>query len=118
MTLNVLEEFMECILGEHMVYFETRSASNTVKFTVELEKIKKLYEANKIFDKIYNLLDWKEVTKTLGDVKGIVSTEDRQLLKIVHSLSDEDVDKMISEYQNQYKLYLKNSKMYGKEKWR
>lgn len=62
--------------------------------------------------------DWKEVTKILGNVKGDVSTEDRQLLKIVHNLSDEDVDEMISECKNQYKLYLKNSKMHGKEKWR
>lgn len=66
----------------------------------------------------YNLSKWKEVTKTLGNVKGIVSTEDRQLLKIVHNLPDEAVDEMISEYKKQYKLYLKNSKMYGKEKWR
>ena len=66
----------------------------------------------------YNLFKWIEVTKTLGDVKGVVSVEDRQLLKIVHKLSDEAVDEMISEYQKQYKLYLKNSKMYGKEKWR
>ena len=66
----------------------------------------------------YYSINWKEVTKILGDVKGIVSTEDRQLLKIVHKLSDEAVDEMISEYQKQYKLYLKNSKMYGKEKWR
>ena len=66
----------------------------------------------------YYGLDWKEVTKTLGDVKGIVSTEDRQLLKIVYNLSDKDVDEVISEYKKQYKLYLKNSKMYGKEKWR
>ncbi len=66
----------------------------------------------------YYGIKWKEVTKILGDVKGVVSTEDRQLLKIVHKLSDEGVDKMISEYKKQYKLYLKNSKMYGKEKWR
>ena len=66
----------------------------------------------------YYGIDWKEVTKIFGDVKGIVSTEDRQLLKIVHNLSDEAVDEMISEYKKQYKLHLKNSKMYGKEKWR
>lgn len=66
----------------------------------------------------YNLFKWKEVTNTLGDIKGIVSTEDRQLLKIVYKLSDEAVDEMISEYKKQYKLYLKNTKMYGKEKWR
>ncbi len=66
----------------------------------------------------YYGVDWKEVTKIFGDVKGVVSVEDRQLLKIVHKLSDEAVDGMISEYQKQYKLYLKNSKMYGKEKWR
>ena len=66
----------------------------------------------------YYGVDWKEVTKIFGDVKGVVSVEDRQLLKIVHKLSDEAVDEMISEYQKQYKLYLKNSKMYGKEKWK
>ncbi|ULG01398.1 hypothetical protein phiA019_0051 [Aeromonas phage phiA019] len=66
----------------------------------------------------YYGIDWKQVTKVLGDVKGVVSAEDRQLLKIVHNLSDKVVDEMISEYKKQYKLYLKNSKMYGKEKWR
>ena len=66
----------------------------------------------------YYGIDWKEVTKIFGDVKGVVSAEDRQLLKIVHKISDEAVDMMISEYQKQYKLYLKNSKLYGKEKWR
>lgn len=81
------------------------------------KKYMKSYDISWIEDP-YNLFKWKEVTKILGDVKGIVSTEDRQLLKIVHKLSDEAVDEMISEYKKQYKLYLKNSKMYGKEKWR
>lgn len=62
--------------------------------------------------------EWHQVAKTLGNIKGFVSVEDRQLLKIVHNLSDKQVDNMISEYQKQYKIYLKGSKLFGKESWR
>lgn len=86
-----------------------------------LDALKNMNDDFVFFDEckyFYYGIDWKEVTKIFGDIKGIVSTEDRQLLKIVHKLSDEAVDEMISEYKKQYKLYLKNTKMYGKEKWR
>ena len=88
-----------------------------------------IFDSLKVKDTTFNIffderkyfyygIDWRQVTKILGDVKGVVSVEDRQLLKIGNNLSDEVVDMMISEYQKQYKLYLKNSKLYGKEKSR
>lgn len=109
-----LEEFEQigAPINSQLIYFGARSGGKTTTCMEELEN-------HPYFQGIwYQPVNWKEVTKTLGDVKGIVSTEDRQLLKIVFNLSDEDIDKMISEYKKQYKLYLKNSKMYGKEKWK
>lgn len=112
MNINELEEIGKLTIDDQLIYFGARFGGKTETFTVKLQK-------HPYFQGGWQLQsDWKEVTKTLGDVKGSVSTEDRQLLKIVHNLSDEDVDKMISEYKKQYKIYLKNSKIYGKEKWR
>lgn len=96
---------------------------NRLKYILEKQSTIIIDELNKLYER-FLLRQWKvepsweEITKTLGNVKGIVSTEDRQLLKIVHNLSDAVVDEMISEYQKQYKQYLKDSKIYGKELWK
>lgn len=62
--------------------------------------------------------EWMKVVDTLGNIKGIISEEDRQLLKIVHNLSDKDVDKLISDYKIEYKNHVKSSRPWGNEKWR
>lgn len=113
MNLKEFEQIGEFSIGGQLIYFGARSGGKTETFTTKLEK-----EFKYLLGEWINKISWVEVTATLGNVKGTVSTEDRQLLKIVHNLSDEEVDEMISEYKKQYKLYLKNSKMYGKEKWR
>lgn len=112
MNLEEFEQIGEFSINDQLIHLGARSGGKTTTFMEELEN-------HPYFQGVwYQPADWKEVTKILGNVKGDVSTEDRQLLKIVHNLSDEDVDEMISEYKKQYKLCLKNSKMYGKEKWR
>lgn len=99
-------------IDEQIIYFGARSGGKTTTFMEELEK-------HPYFNGVLKVgPNWKEVTNTLGNTKGVVSVEDRQLLKIVHNLSDKNVDKMISEYQKQYKIYLKDSKLFGKESWR
>lgn len=61
---------------------------------------------------------WIQVPKILGDVKGNVSQEDRQLLKIVKAWNDEQVDIAIEQYILEYKKYNSKLKVYGKESWR
>lgn len=92
---------------------------NNVKLFLSGIEITGFSKDDLIFEGEFNIPSPAErITSVLGNVKGIVSPEDRQLLKIIHNLSDENVDNMISEYQKQYKQYLKDSKIYGKEKWR
>lgn len=62
--------------------------------------------------------EWTKVVNILGNTKGIISSEDRQLLKIVLNLSDKDVDKLISDYKIEYKNHVKSSRPWGNEKWR
>ena len=124
MNTNEFENIGRFSISEQLIYFGARFGGKVGTSVSELNILKgrstiKNSNFRMSFDGVFLCgCNWKEVTKTLGDVKGVVSVEDRQLLKIVHKLSDEAVDEMISEYQKQYKLYLKNSKMYGKEKWR
>lgn len=61
---------------------------------------------------------WTYVPKILGDVKGIVSQEDRQLLKIAKTWNEEQVDIAIEQYILEYKKYTNKSKVYGKESWK
>lgn len=70
-------------------------------------------------DLIFNQPEpWTYVPKILGDVKGVVSKEDRQLLKIVKAWNDEEVDIAIEQYILEYKKYKNKSKVYGKESWK
>lgn len=61
---------------------------------------------------------WTYIPKILGDVKGIVSQEDRQLLKIAKIWNDKQVDIAIEQYILEYKKYISKPKVYGKESWR
>lgn len=61
---------------------------------------------------------WYKVARTLGNVKGNVDEEDRQLLKIVYGWADSDLDYAIYLYKENYKKWIFKSKIYGKEKWR
>lgn len=61
---------------------------------------------------------WEYIPKILGDVKGIVSQEDGQLLKIAKTWNDEQVDKAIEQYILEYKKYKNKPKVYGKESWK
>ena len=77
------------------------------------------FEGTFWFDELYNVpLASDKITGILGNVKGVVSTEDRQLLKIALNLSDKDVDKLISNYKIEYNNHVKSSRPWGKEKWR
>lgn len=62
--------------------------------------------------------EWIKVVDTLGNIKGVVSSEDRQLLKIALNLSDKDVDTLISDYKIEYNNHIKSSRPWGNEKWR
>lgn len=61
---------------------------------------------------------WTYVPKILGDIKGVVSQEDRQLLKIANTWNDEEVDKAIEQYIIEYKRHTNKCKVYGKESWK
>lgn len=61
---------------------------------------------------------WEHIPKILGDAKGVVSQEDRQLLKIVNTWNDEEVDNAIEQYIIEYKKSANKSKVYGKESWK
>lgn len=61
---------------------------------------------------------WTYVPKILGDVRGVVSKEDRQLLKIAKTWNDEQVDIATEQYIVEYKKYTNKYKVYGKESWK
>jgi hypothetical protein len=61
---------------------------------------------------------WTYIPKILGDVRGIISQEDRQLLKIVKTWNDKQVDNTIEQYIIEYNKFISKPKFYGKESWR
>lgn len=93
---------------------------NDVKFFLDGLEIIGFSSGDPIFlDELYKVPPASDkITSILGNVKGVVSSEDRQLLKIVHNLSEKDVDKLISDYKIEYNNHLKSSRPWGKEKWR
>ena len=88
-----------------------------LNYIINPRKIK--FEGTFWFDELYNVpLASDRITSILGNTKGLVSLEDRQLLKIALNLSDKDVDKLISDYKIEYNNHVKSSRPWGKESWR
>lgn len=93
---------------------------NDVKFFLNSVEITGFSSGDPIFldEWCHTPLASDKITSLLGNVKGVVSSEDRQLLKIVHNLSEKDVDKLISDYKIEYTKHVKSSRPWGNEKWR
>lgn len=93
---------------------------NDVKFFLNGIEITGFSSGDPVFlDDLYNIpLASDKITGILGNVKGVVSREDRQLLKIALNLSDKDINKLISDYKLEYINHVKSSRPWGNEKWR